>query len=98
MDSRDYILNKLYLNPVIEANSHRKNLHPIHIKSHSLNKPRTLAPSRSVPNIMEGLNGTIIMQNWNTKKEVPKDIGQCLNLPVIVDRSKVKRLMEQSRK
>ena len=28
---------------------------------------------------------TIIFQNWNTKKNIPKEVGNCLNFPVIMD-------------
>ena len=31
------------------------------------------------------------MQNWNTKNNLPKNIGNCLNLPVIVDRKKIQK-------
>ena len=28
---------------------------------------------------------TIIFQNWNTKNNIPKEVGNCLNFPVIMD-------------
>ena len=32
---------------------------------------------------------TIIFQNWNTKNNVPTEIGNCLNFPVIMDRKQI---------
>ena len=76
------IIDKLYLNPIKESNYHRNknNLNPLKqkevIKTH-------LKSSNSVPDLfLNNLNGQIIMQNWNTKKSIPKDIGESLNLPI----------------
>ena len=94
MDKNDRIIDKLYLNPVIEANTHRKMLNPIHIKPQSI-KRKQLSGSRSVPDLFTNVNnGHIIMQNWVTKNDIPKDIGNCLNLPIIVDRKKIKNFLE----
>ena len=94
MDKNDRIIDKLYLNPVIEANTHRKMLNPIHIKPQSI-KRKQLSGSRSVPDLFTNVNnGNIIMQNWVTKNDIPKDIGNCLNLPIIVDRKKIKNFLE----
>ena len=43
------------------------------------------------PNLQGKGLGSIIMQNWSTKATVPKNIGNCLNLPVIVDRKKIQK-------
>ena len=83
------IIDKLYLNPIIEGNSHRKILHPI--KQRELSK-KTLVSSRSVGDLFTALNGNVIMQNWNTKTNIPNDIGEYINLPVIIDRKKLKNL------
>ena len=32
---------------------------------------------------------TIIFQNWNTKNNVPSEIGNCLNFPVIMDKKQI---------
>ena len=88
------ILDKLYLNPILEVNEHRKKLIPIRQKEvkrfSSLDK--ALLSSKSVPDIFKGMNGTVIMQNWNTRKNIPKDIGQFLNLPSLLDRKKFIKL------
>lgn len=36
--------------------------------------------------------GYVIMQSWNTSTNIPKDIGICLDLPMIVDRKKIKKM------
>lgn len=38
--------------------------------------------------------GSTIIQNWNTKKETPKDIAD-LNLPIIYDRNKVNNALPE---
>ena len=84
------ILDKLYLNPILEVNAHRKKLIPIRQKEvkRFSSVDKTLLSSKSVPDLFKGFNGTVIMQNWNTKKNIPKDIGEFLNLPSLIDRRK----------
>ena len=88
------LLDKLYLNPVLEVNIHRRKLNPI--RQRELNKPssekQALSSCRSVPDLFKGLNGTVIIQNWNTKKNIPKDIGELLNFPSLIDRKKLMKL------
>ena len=85
------ILDKLYLNPILAVNAYRKRLIPLKQKEvkrfQSVDK--SLLSSKSVPDIFKGFNGTVIMQNWNTKKNIPKDIGEFLNLPSLIDRKKL---------
>ena len=88
------LLDKLYLNPVLEVNIHRRKLNPIRQKdiNRSSSEKHTLSSSKSVPDLFKGLNGTVIIQNWNTKKNIPKDIGELLNLPSLIDRKKIMKL------
>ena len=85
------ILDKLYLNPILEINEHRKKLIPIRQKEvkRFASVEKALLSSKSVPDIFKGMNGTVIMQNWNTKKNIPKDIGEYVNLPSLLDRKKL---------
>ena len=86
----DELKNKLYLHP-LQTNTFRKRLNPIRHKillSSSLNTNS----SKSVSDILKGLNGSIIMQNWNTKNNVPKDIGDLINCPTIIDTKKMANL------
>ena len=86
----DELKSKLYLNP-LQTNTFRKKLNPIRHKillSSSLNTNS----SRSVSDVLKGLNGTIIMQNWNTKNKIPSDIGDLINCPTVIDKKKVANL------
>ena len=84
------ILSNLYLNQIVEVNTHRKRLIPLKLKEvkHFSSVDRALLSCKSVPDIFKGFNGSMIMQNWNTKKNIPKDIGEFLNLPSLIDRKK----------
>ena len=96
MDTNEYVLNKLYLDPISEAKSNRRSHHQIYMKP--VTKTRSLSTSHSVSDIMENLNGNIILQSWSTKQEAPKEMLNFLNLPIIIDRTKIKRLIDQSKK
>ena len=83
------IINNLYLNQVEEINLHRKKLNPIRQKNISLSPTNHLSASKSVSDIFKNLNGSVIIQNWNTKKNIPKNIGELINLPSLIDLKKV---------
>ena len=90
----DDLKSKLYLNP-LQTNTFRKKLNPIRHKillSSSLNSNS----SRSVSDVLKGLNGTIIMQNWNTKKIIPNDIGELINCPTMIDTKKIANLKKMN--
>ena len=83
----DELKSKLYLNP-LQTNTFRKKLNPIRRKillSSSLNTNA----SKSVNDILKGLNGSIIMQNWNTKNNIPSNIGDLINCPTLIDTRKI---------
>lgn len=82
------IKNKLYLNPIHEINSYRKKLHPIKQKILISSSNKSNA-SKSLPDLFKGLNGTVIMQNWNTKKNIPNEIGEYINYPSLIDKKKI---------
>jgi len=42
----------------------------------------------ALPMISNNKGGSIIIQNWNTKKDIPVEIEN-INLPIIVDKSKI---------
>jgi hypothetical protein len=44
-----------------------------------------LSASHSVSDIFKNLDGSVIIQNWNTKRNIPKDIGELINLPSLID-------------
>ena len=82
-------MNKLYLNQVVEVNLHRRKLNPIRQKNATLSPTPKLSASKSVSNIFKNLNGSVIIQNFNTKRIIPKDIGEFINLPSLIDLNKV---------
>ena len=86
----DSIKDKLYLNP-LQTNSFRKKLNPIRQKI-LLSSSMNTNTSKSVTDILKGLNGSIIMQNWNTKNKIPKDIGDLINCPTMIDKKKIANL------
>ena len=53
------ILDKLYLNPILEINEHRKKLIPIRQKEvkRFASVEKALLSSKSVPDIFKGMNG-----------------------------------------
>ena len=82
------IKDKIYLNPIQEINSYKKKLKPIRQKILFSPSEQSKA-SQSLPDLFKGLNGSIIMQNWNTKKNIPKEIEEYANYPAIIDRKKL---------
>ena len=88
------LVDKLYLNPVHEVMVHRRKLNPIRQREllKQSSEKHSMSSCRSVPDLFKGLNGTVIIQNWNTKKNIPKDIGELLNLPSLIDRKKIMKL------
>ncbi len=61
------------------------------IKNLSMPLPRNnlnpIAHSGSAVALKVG--GSIIIQNWNTKTEIPKELEEYVNLPIIIDRNKL---------
>ena len=83
------LINNLYLNQIEEINLHRKKFNPIKQKNISLSPINRLSDKSSLSDIFKNLNGSVIIQNWNTKKNVPKNIGELINLPSLIDLKKV---------
>ena len=46
---------------------------------------------------MNRTQGNVIMQNWETSKNIPSDIGEFIHFPVLVDRKKLRLGMEQNK-
>ena len=65
------ILDKLYLNPILEVNAHRKKLIPIRQKEvkRFSSVDKALLSSKSVPDLFKGFNGTVIMQRTRRKRK-----------------------------
>ena len=68
---------------------------PKELKINDPNEIKEIASFRK-PNLQGNHLGKVIMQNWNTKKNIPKDIGNCLNLPVIIDIKKADKIYSKT--
>lgn len=90
MEKSDFI-TKLYLDPIENVNLNKKTNKRYRLKEQSKEDSEVM---HSLPNLQSSgsLMGSVIMQNWNTKSSIPHDIGGCLNFPIIIDRSKFKKL------
>ena len=64
----------------------------------SLNTGMTMPPMTN-PRLlnMNRTQGNVIMQNWETAKNIPSDIGEFIHFPVLVDRNKIKLGLEQEK-
>ena len=81
------IKDKIYLNSIQEISYYKNKLRPIRQKILISSSEQSKA-SQSLPDLFKSLNGTIIMQNWNTKKNIPKEIEEYSNFPAIIDKKK----------
>ncbi len=89
------IVDKLYLNPVQEVNNYRRKLNPIRQRDiyRVSSEKQQMSSCKSVPDLFKGLNGTVIIQNWNTKNNIPQGLGnEFLNLPSLLDHKKIMKL------
>ena len=68
---------------------------PKELKINDPNEIKEIVSFRK-PNLQGNHLGKVIMQNWNTKKNIPKDIGNCLNLPVIIDIKKADKIYSKT--
>ena len=58
-------------------------------KNLSVSIPKNLPSVNNSQTGMKANNGSIIMQNWNTKKEIPKELKEYIKLPIFVDKNKL---------
>ena len=58
--------------------------------------PPPVSPTPQIFN-MNRTQGNVIMQNWETSKNIPKDIGEFIHFPVLIDRNKLKLNLEQKK-
>ena len=102
-DNRKFI-NKLYLDPIESINTTKlikpkgykikgdtskdnekinilNSLPNLKINSLTTNQSQTQRPQNQ-------LQGSVIIQNWETAKNIPEDIGDLIHFPVLIDRNK----------
>ena len=89
-------VSKLYLDPIESFNfktSHTRNK-GFRIKNDQSKKNEEIQVS--LPNMgmtmnnltnMNKTQGSVIIQNWETAKNIPDDIGDMIHFPVLVDRN-----------
>ena len=89
MDKSDFI-TKLYLDPIENIRLNKKTFKRYRLKEQGKEETDVM---KSLPNLQSNstLMGSVIMQNWNTRESIPPDIGNCINYPIIIDRSKFKK-------
>lgn len=101
-DNRKF-LSKLYLDPIESINTNKLKPKGYKIKgdtSKDNEKPNIMS---SLPNLRINTNssqqtipqkpssqlmGSVIIQNWETAKNIPEDIGDLIHFPVLIDRNK----------
>ena len=82
------ILNKLYIDPIESLHHTRQKSRNFHTKEVSKDE-ETKDISSTVPSIRPNtVMGNVILQNWETKKNIPSDIGELIHFPVMFDKNK----------
>ena len=81
------LLNKLYINPLETITSNWGKTKGFRLKG---NKNANIA-LRTLPALRSPTMGNVIIQNWETKKDIPPDIGDLIHFPVLMDRTKYKQ-------
>ena len=82
------LLNKLYINPLETITSNWGKPKGFRLKGELQEKPKTNIALRTLPALRTPSMGNVIIQNWETKKDIPSDIGELLHYPVLMDRTK----------
>ena len=95
---KNNFINKLYLDPIdnmsnklIKAKSKGYRLKTDQSKSNDvpITLPNMLVPQTNIPKKSKPIvQGNVIIQNWETIKNVPEDIGELIHYPFLVDRNK----------
>ena len=96
-------LNKLYLDPIESINTTKLKPKGYKIKGDNSKQEEKIEIMRSLPNLhtnqsltqlpqsqrqQNQLMGSVIVQNWETAKNIPEDIGELIHFPVLIDRKK----------
>ena len=86
------LLNKLYINPLETITSNWGKAKGFRLKGENQEKPNINIALKTLPALRSPTMGNVIIQNWETKKEIPPDIGDLIHYPVLMDRTKYKQL------
>ena len=85
------LINKLYINPLETITNNWGKTKGFRLKGELREKQETNIALRTLPSLRSPNMGNVIIQNWATKKEIPKDIGDLIHYPVLMDRTKYKQ-------
>ena len=70
------------------------------IKRLSMSLPKNEGPGSSLafhgPQTIKN-SGNIIIQNWNTKVRIPKELEEYVNLPIIADKGKLGKSLSNAK-
>ena len=101
-DNRKFV-NKLYLDPIDSINTNKLKPKGYKIKGDASKDNEKVNILASLPNVRITTNasqqvnsstarnqlmGSVIVQNWETAKNIPEDIGDLIHFPVLIDRNK----------
>ena len=85
------LLNKLYINPLETITSNWGKAKGFHLKGELQEKQNINIALKTLPALRSPAMGNVIIQNWETKKDLPSDIGDLIHYPVLMDRTKYKQ-------
>jgi hypothetical protein len=86
--NQNELIKNLYIQQIYESNKINSKVKRIKPKELSI-KESDKNDSKTLPVLnLSTRGGNFIIQNWSTKNEIPEDITN-LNLPIILDRSKM---------
>ena len=103
-DDKRKFLNKLYLDPIESINTTKLKPKGYKIRGDNAKQDEQIKVMNSLPNLhinssqqiqqqpqrqQNQLMGSVIIQNWETAKNIPEDVGEDLiHFPVLIDRKK----------
>ena len=85
------LVNKLYINPLETITSNWGKAKGFRLKGELQENKNANIALRTLPALRSPTMGNVIIQNWETKKDIPPDIGDLIHYPVLMDRTKYKQ-------
>ena len=82
------LVNKLYINPLETITSNWGKSKGFRLKGELQDNQNINVALRTLPNLRSPTMGNVIIQNWETKRDIPPDIGELIHYPVLMDRTK----------
>lgn len=88
---KNKLVNKLYINPLETITSNWGKTKGFRLKGELQENKNANIALRTLPALRSPTMGNVIIQNWETKKDIPPDIGDLIHYPVLMDRTKYKQ-------